>query len=90
MMDTSPEQSELYGVYDTKQQADKAVAEIKKWAAQIRAIDAFYGVVGGDWEINRVREAGLAQTSSVGVKREVSVGFCWLAGRRVGRISLGH
>lgn len=49
-----PNGGELHGVYGTKAQADKAVVDIRKWAADIEKTDAYYGVKNGYWEIGKV------------------------------------
>jgi Lysine-specific metallo-endopeptidase len=53
-MDGNGNASELYGVYSSKADADKAVANIKAWAAQIQKDDAAIGVAQSDWDITKI------------------------------------
>jgi hypothetical protein len=57
-MDSSPNSGELYGVYNTKQEADKAVADIQKWAARMKADNAYWGVTKSDWDVVGVNVSG--------------------------------
>ncbi len=47
--------TELYGVFKTKQEADKAIADIKQWAARIRESDAQFGIAQSDWDITNIQ-----------------------------------
>jgi hypothetical protein len=49
-----PDGGELYGVYKSQADANKAVASIKKWAADIARTNAEYGVKNGAWEIDKI------------------------------------
>jgi murein DD-endopeptidase MepM/ murein hydrolase activator NlpD len=57
-MDTSPNSGELYGIFPFKKDADKAVAAIQKWAAEIKAGNAQWGVTRSDWDIVKVNVSG--------------------------------
>ncbi len=48
----SPNGGELYGAYKSEADAQKAVAEIKKWAANIDKDLAYWGVKKSDWQID--------------------------------------
>jgi LAS superfamily LD-carboxypeptidase LdcB len=56
--DDSPNGGELYGVYNTKAQADKAVNDIKKWAADMKASHAQWGVASSSWDIAKIQVDG--------------------------------
>ncbi len=52
--DDGPNGGELYGLYSTQAAAEKARAEVLKWAAQIKKIDADYNIKSSSWDIVRV------------------------------------
>lgn len=64
-MNGAKDASELFGVYGSKQEADRAVADIKKWAAQIRASNAQFGVTQSDWDITKIEVDRLGKGNTV-------------------------
>jgi hypothetical protein len=65
-MDTSPDAGELFGIFRTKKEADKAVADIQKWAADMKASNAYWGVTKSDWDVVRVNVSGSGAPSGAG------------------------
>jgi hypothetical protein len=70
----SPNTGELHGTYSTLEQANQAVNGILKWAAQIKADNAYYGVVNGYWEIARITVEGTVSGSGTGSSTPTSGG----------------
>jgi murein DD-endopeptidase MepM/ murein hydrolase activator NlpD len=67
-MDPYGKTNELYGVYSSKAAADKAVAQVKAWADQIKKDDARRGIVKSDWDITtiEVQRSGTKSASNPG------------------------
>jgi hypothetical protein len=62
----SPNTGELKGTYNTLAEANQAVNGLLKWAAEIKASNAYYGVVNGYWEIAKITVEGSNSGSGSG------------------------